>query len=239
MVLVALMMIFFVAMISFAIDYGYILTMETDLQRAADAAALAAVQDLLPQADGSQDLDAVRAAVRTYAEDNLDSGFQVSDADIQIGRFDTSTIYQNVTLLNSGVFDAVRVTLRRDGAVNDRFPLFFAQILGVQDAGVTASATAVLQKPCELPPGSGVLPFAVPFDEWGPINPGDTWTIYGDGKMVGFTIQGSVLSPEPTLASRIIRVFYQPIIQFRHACPHNGRFSHHQGSDQGKARTRS
>ena len=110
-------------------------------------------------------------------------------------RFDTSTIYQNVTLLNSGVFDTVRVTLRRDGIINDRFPLFFAQILGVQDAGVTVSATAVLQKPRRLIAGSGVLPFAVPLNEWtNDVEEGETWTIYGDGKMVdadGNTVPGN------------------------------------------------
>ena len=170
MVLVAVMMILFVAMVSFAVDYGYILTMETDLQRAADAAALAAVQDLVPGADGTQDTDAARATVRGYVADNLDAGFQVADADIQMGRFDTSTIYQNVTLFNSGIFDAVRVTLRRDGSTNARIPLFFAQVLGIQDAGITATATAVLQKPCHLGPGAEVLPFAVPVDEFGPLD---------------------------------------------------------------------
>lgn len=183
-VLVAVVMILFVAMAAFMIDYGYIMTKRTDLQRAADAAALAAVQDLIPAEDGSQDLAAAVASVRSYVADNLnESGFTVKDADIEIGRFDTTTIYSNVTLLNDGTKDAVRVTLRRDGASNALIPLFFARTLGANDAAVTATATAVLQKPTLLRPGSGVLPFAVPVDEWDGVDTGDTWTVYGDGKI--------------------------------------------------------
>ena len=152
-VLVAVVMILFVAMAAFMIDYGYIMTKRTDLQRAADAAALAAVQDLIPAEDGSQDLAAAVASVRSYVADNLnESGFTVKDADIEIGRFDTTTIYSNVTLLNDGTKDAVRVTLRRDGASNALIPLFFARTLGANDAAVTATATAVLQKPTLLRP---------------------------------------------------------------------------------------
>ena len=183
-VLAAFLMIVFIAMVAFTIDYGYIQAKQAELQRTTDAAALAAVQDLLPDADGTQDLNAARATVLSYVRDNLsESGFLVSDADIQIGRFDTSTIYSNVTLLDSGVLDAVRVTLRRDGSSNPLIPLFFARILGVNTASVTARATAVLQKAVRLPAGSGVLPFAVPVDEWDFVEAGDTWTVYGDGKI--------------------------------------------------------
>jgi hypothetical protein len=179
-------MIAFVAMVAFALDYGYILTMQTDLQRAADAAALAAVQDLVPGSDGTQDLDRTRSTLRSYVAENLDSGFQVADADIEIGRFDTTTIYENLTLLNSGVFDTVRVTLRRDGEINPRFPLFFARALGIRDAAVACTAAAVLQKPQELIVGAGVLPFAVPIDEWNKIGYENVWVIYGDGKIESF-----------------------------------------------------
>lgn len=182
--LVAVVMILFVVMAAFMIDYGYVMTERTDLQRAADAAALAAVQDLIPADDGTQDTAAAAASVRSYVVDNLnENGFAVQDADIEIGRFDTTTIYSNVSLLNDGIKDAVRVTLRRDGSTNAMLPLFFAQAMGMSDAAVSASATAVLRKPSLLGPGSGVLPFAVPEDEWDDVDVGDTWTIYGDGKI--------------------------------------------------------
>ena len=54
-VLTALMMTFLVGMVAFAVDYGYLVKVRTDMQRAADAAALAAVQDLVPSTNGMQD----------------------------------------------------------------------------------------------------------------------------------------------------------------------------------------
>jgi len=193
--LVALMMTALVGMVAFAVDYGFLLKTRTDLQRSADAAALAAVQDLIRQPDGTQDLDKARATARTYAQDNLnDASLQVPSADIQIGRYDPTSVYSNVTLLNTGTFDAVRVTLRRDGGVNPAVPLFFARVLGLQTANVTASATAILQKAELLEPGAEVLPFATPKSLWDSLEPGDKWSAYGDGKLTdddGHTVPGN------------------------------------------------
>lgn len=183
-VLAAFLMVLLIAMVAFSLDYGYILTMKTDLQRAADAAALAAVQDLIPDAEGNQSYAAATASVTSYVRDNLgEAGFNVASTDIEIGRYDPATIYSGVNLLNNGIRDTVRVTLRRDGTTNSAVPLFFARALGIRDATVTATATAVLQKPSQLLPGADVLPFAVPLSEWDDFEQGDTWTIYGDGQI--------------------------------------------------------
>ena len=164
-ILAAVMMIALMGMIAFALDYGYLLQVRTDLQRAADAAALAALQDLVPDSNGWQDLPATSAAVRTYAVANIGSSFQVLDSDIEIGRYDPSTIYSSVTLLNTGVFDTVHVGLRRDAQANSPVPLFFAPVLGIQDSGVTATAAAVLQKVTSLRGGDAVLPICIPLNE--------------------------------------------------------------------------
>ena len=183
LVLTTLLMVPLLAMVAFSVDYGYLLKIESDLQRCADHAALACLQDLVPASDGTQDLDQVRATLRNYVTMNLDPSFQVLDADIEIGRYDPATIYSNVTLLNDGIFDAVKVTLRHDATANARVPLFVARVIGMQDAAVTATATAVLQKPKDLPPGAFVLPFAVPQDVWDARDMGEQWSIYGDGKI--------------------------------------------------------
>ena len=183
-VLAAILIVLFVAMIAFTVDMGYIQAREAQLQRTADAAALAAVQDLVPDDAGYQDHDAVRATVRQYVVDNLkENGFKTETTDIEIGRYDPATIYSKVTLLDSGIHDAVRVTLKRDGVTNARIPLFFARVLGLRDASVSARATAILQKPQQLIVGSDILPFAVPESEWDNLNKGDSWSIYGDGKI--------------------------------------------------------
>ena len=175
-----------IGMLAFSVDVGYLLKKRAELQRAADAAALAAVRDLIPDANGDQDLDLVRATVRQYAANNVTdvTDFVVLDSDITIGRFDPETVYTDFTILNDGIFDTVRVTLRRDASANGPIPLFFAGIFGILDSEVSASATAVLQKASFLPPGAGVLPFSIPRDEWTKTELVDPpWSIYGDGRM--------------------------------------------------------
>lgn len=184
-ILAAVLMVPLVGMLAFAVDYGYLLQQRASLQRAADAAALAAVRDLVPDSDGDQDFDAVRATVRTYAADNITDidDFSVLDADIEMGRYDPDTIYSSVNLMDDGTYDTVRVTLRRDSQANAPVALFFAHIFGIGQSDVRATATAVLQKARFLEPGAGVLPFTIPQAEWEATSPGDVWTVYGDGKL--------------------------------------------------------
>ena len=183
-VLAAIMMTVLVGMIAFSVDYGYLLKVRTDLQRSADASALSAVRDLIRKDDGTQDLEKARETARSYTRDNLDdTSIQVASGDIQIGRYNPNSVYSNVTLLNDGTLDTVRVTIRRDGAVNSKVPLFFARVLGMQEAPVVAKSTAVLQKAEFLPEGAEILPFVTPKPLWDSLMPGDQWSAYGDGKI--------------------------------------------------------
>lgn len=195
-VLSALLLVPLLGISALAIDYAYVLNVRTDLQRAADAAALAGVRELVPNSDGAQNLDSVRATIRTYAAANLTnvSNFTVPDADIVLGRFDPTTIYSSVTIFNTGVFDTVQVTLRRDNQANNPVSLFFARILGINSSNVSATATAVLQKANRLEPGADVLPFSIPKNVWDGQSPGGVWSIYGDGKIEdsrGISIPGN------------------------------------------------
>jgi hypothetical protein len=172
-------------MVAFSVDYGYLLKARTDLQRAADAAALAAAQSLVPDVGTLPDECTIRAIVRSYAAANAGNRFTVLDADIEIGRFEPSTIYSKVVITRTGTyFDTVRVTLRRDGVSNPRAQLFFAKAIGFGEATITATATAALQKASGLKAGSDVLPFAVPLYEWEMQDQGDKWSIYGDGRIL-------------------------------------------------------
>src|SRR3954469_427774 len=51
-VLTAIMLVFFLGLAAFAIDIGIMLLARTELQQAADAAALAAAGDLIPDSGG-------------------------------------------------------------------------------------------------------------------------------------------------------------------------------------------
>jgi len=195
-VFTAVLMIPILGMVAFTVDYGYLLKKRADLQRAADAAALAAVRDLVPDSSGYQDLARVRALVHEYAALNISEveNFTVLDSDIQIGKYDPATVYDNVTLLNSGTFDTVIVTLRFDNQANSPVSLFFAKILGINESDLNATATAILPKGSVLTPGVGVLPFSIPKHEWDSTSIGEVWTIYGDGKLednIGAEIPGN------------------------------------------------
>jgi len=194
--LVALLMVPLIGMVALAVDYGYLCAVKTDLQRAADAAALAGVRDLVPNEFGFQNQATVRNRVRTYAAANLQnmSGFTVADSDIEIGRYNPATINTKVELLNDGIYDTVRVKLRRDATLNSPVSLFFARIFGIQTANVTVTATAILQKASFIYPAGDVLPFTIPVETW------DNWTltkeliVYNDTKMtdgVGNPVPGN------------------------------------------------
>lgn len=183
-VLAAFLIIPLMGMVALAIDYAYLLKKKTELQRAADAAAMAAVRDLVPDDNGQQNLPAVRARVKEYAQANLgDSSFTVRDDDITIGRYDRATVYTNFTILDTGTFDTVRVTLRNDNTANSPVGLFFARVLGIDTANVSATATAILPRAALLLEGADILPFAVDELVWDNQQPNAPFSIYGDGKV--------------------------------------------------------
>lgn len=192
--LLCFMMVPLLTLFAFSIDYGFLLFVRTDLQRAVDNAALAAVQDLVPDDFGNQDLDKARETVRKYIQENLGDDFVVLDEDIEIGRYNPKKIYGEVELLDSGIRDAIRITIRRNGLANKSVFLFFARIFDKEQSKVLASATAILQKGRYLADGTDILPITVSEQAWNRLNFGDEFSIYGDGRMTdsaGYEIVGN------------------------------------------------
>ena len=105
------------------------------------------------------------------------------DSDIEIGRFDPATIYGDVVIRDDGILDTVRVSIRRDDLANSSVSLYFARLFGSNNADVSATATAVLQKARLLEAGTDILPFAVPLDVWVSKTHNEEWSIYGDGRL--------------------------------------------------------
>ena len=183
-VFLCVLMVPLLFLLAFSIDYGFLLYVETNLQRTSDQAAIAAVRELAPDPYGNQDLAAVRQAVRDYVNLNLGDGFTVDDEDIEIGRYNPNTIYGDIELLNDGILDTVRVTLRRDDTENTSVSLYFARLFGNDDSGVAARSTAVLQKASYLGPGADVFPFSIQRQAWNHLNYGDSAVIYGSGQIL-------------------------------------------------------
>jgi hypothetical protein len=127
-VFAALLMIVMMAVLAFSIDLGYILVVETELQRATDAAALAGVAELV---NGTA---AAEAEAREFAGLNLVAGRSVQggDADIEFGHWDGEAFVESDELPS-----ALRVTLRRD-----RERMFFARLLGRNEFSAQAQAVA-------------------------------------------------------------------------------------------------
>src|SRR5262249_38144313 len=109
LVLSAFLMIVMLAMIAFAIDCGYILLLRTQLQVAADSAALAAAQVM-----GSPTTDPV-AKAKEYAAYHKAGGrqIQLNSTDIEYGTWDATTkkFLPSVSLGN-----AMRITTRLDAS---------------------------------------------------------------------------------------------------------------------------
>lgn len=131
--LVAILLGFILAMVAFAIDVGYIALADTELQRTADACAIAAVQRLPNQAA------AVAAAQAVARQNRASAGPDLAVSDVLFGKWDRDTA--TLTASESSP-DAVKVTLGRTQARGNPLNLFFAPVIGTSMADVTTTATA-------------------------------------------------------------------------------------------------
>ena len=195
-ILVAVLLVPIVGMLALSVDVGYSMRKHDELQRAADLAALAGARHLVPDVVGNQDIELVRAKIQETAQSRLSDldGFTVLDDDITIGRYDTATAYTNFTIKSNGVFDTVRVTLRRDESANNPLPLFFGGIFGIVESEAMATATAVVQRPVAIRPGVDILPFAIPAEVWLNEDAETPLSLRSDGKIVN--AKGQVLAKD-------------------------------------------
>lgn len=181
LVKVAVLMIIILGCTALAVDMGHLYVARTELQRAADAAALASVQALgrninNPFGDYALSEQEVRLEAARYAGLNTCVGKSVlvnSTEDVKIGYLhdptDLNTFLQILPLAqcNAVQVAARRSTERQDGGVS----LFFAPIWGITSSSVGASATAVLDDrfSAYVPQTVGgvpVIPFGVDAGFW-------------------------------------------------------------------------
>ncbi|MCK4851247.1 MAG: hypothetical protein KAT11_07845, partial [Phycisphaerae bacterium] len=153
-VMVAVMLVVLLGCVALAVDIGYLYVARTELQRTADAAAMAGAQALARSPDNpfglhSPSAETVYAQVGLYASLNsvLRKAITIDyNTDITIGYLpnphDLTTTLQIVSLDQC---NAVQVIARRSSAnINGEIGLLFGPLLGVESASVGASATAVL-----------------------------------------------------------------------------------------------
>ncbi len=187
LVLSAVMMVIMATLLAFAVDLGYINVARTELQRAADSAALAATWELIDDEvtnsiDLSSEISSARDVAAAYAARNLVTAAAPSvdantsnnaSGDVVVGYIADprdSTSPMVYTDLNQS--NAVQVRIRKEAAINGQAPYFFARVLGLESVAAQASATAAVLKDFSgfrIPDdGSNldVLPFALDKQTW-------------------------------------------------------------------------
>jgi Flp pilus assembly protein TadG len=189
----AVLMIVLISFVALAVDVGYLYTVRNELQRAADAAAIAATWELIDKNSepGTQTAEGLAESARNKAVQFAalnrvgNAAPALATSDVNVGYIsDPSDPSQPMVATPTGKLpNAVFVRIQRTSAQNGEIPLFFARAFGFQQAASQAQATAALRSgaigfttPSD---GSslGILPFALDEETWNSlsINGTDSW----------------------------------------------------------------
>lgn len=179
-VFAALLTIVFAAMVAFAVDLGYLNNSKTELQRTADAAALASASDLIYKGlpgtpvDLTTGIASAQTDAVAYARRNpiCSSSPSLSQSgDVVIGYMaNPRQPGATMTFSNPNQFNAVQVTVNRTEQENGKVPYFFAKVFGMTGQAASATATAALISNAggfQIPSGTAgaynlpILPFAL------------------------------------------------------------------------------
>lgn len=184
--LIAFMLVPFAGMVAFALDVAWIAQSRSDLQSAADAAALAGAEQLMSgfvqynspgQTGLSTILSTAETSAKTYAKNFAGyntaggvSSLTLNDADIEFGFTDASHNYTPAPTY-TGFPNTVKVTMRLDSSANGKLKLFFAPVFGMTstDVRVTAAATIYTASVNDFSASGGnapVLPMALDMNAW-------------------------------------------------------------------------
>ncbi len=185
------------AFAALSVDVGALYDAKAELQRCADAAALAGAGALIDERrlrnDGGMNLEidfAVRHTAQEYVQRNRVLGASPTvhlntsnslGGDLVLGTLSDPTNYHEpLSVGNPDEFNSVRVCVRRDPKRNGPVGLFFAQIFGRYTANVQAAATATIEDGVvgySGGPNSGtaqLMPFALHVDVWNALLAGTT-----------------------------------------------------------------
>jgi Flp pilus assembly protein TadG len=190
----ALLMIVMIAFVAMAVDIGYLCTVRDELQRTADAAAIAAAWELADQYGkaGTKASDTLSASARSTAAQfaslnlvgNQSPGLAMDDVTVGYMANPANPADPLLPAPTGMLPNAVQVRVQRTAAQNGEIPLFFGRALGVNSEQGLAEATAALvssfsgfESPAD---GSNleILPFALDETTWNGLTTygTDSWT---------------------------------------------------------------
>lgn len=162
-VLAVICMLGAMTFVGMSVDLGMITVTKTRMQAAADAAALAAAQEIVVavrDASGSSETGLDMAAVQTAAAAdaraiavyvaNLNGFYIDPSIDVLLGRRMLASDGVSYTeTWGTGPFNCVKVNIRKDNrnssAPDAKLPLIFAPVLGERAQSITSSATAFIE----------------------------------------------------------------------------------------------
>lgn len=206
-ILAAVMSIALLALVALAVDVGYVLSSKEELQRCADAAALAAAWEYgkcLSDGYSSEEARVLAvAAAGQYSQSNRvgNKGLELvanpsnsPQGDIVFGHISNfGAGGGSFDPTNTQAFNAVRVKVRRDSTKNGELPLFFARVLGHSGQSIMGQATAAIVRDVKgfkvASDGSNldILPIALDHPTWVAWTAGagpDNWTWNPESKTV-------------------------------------------------------
>jgi hypothetical protein len=142
-------------LVALAVDVGYVFLVRTQLQAAADSAAMAGAAKLI-----ESETD-VASTAQQYANRNTAGGRYVDLGanDVDLGTWDFHTRIFDTAGWRT---NAIQVTTRRDATSGGEATLFFARVFGIDSLAVSAEATAALVNNFDgfrAPPSGENLPF--------------------------------------------------------------------------------
>ncbi len=138
-----------IVLVAVTLDFGNIRVAQSEMRRAADAAAMAACWEMYDAQ--SQQTESGYWSLHTAAwnganeisDHNVvgDGTPQISFVDVQVGQYDALNQEFNVWSADK---NAVRVTLRRQNRFNGELPLFFGSLTGKDTQSLQTTATAAM-----------------------------------------------------------------------------------------------
>lgn len=184
-VITVYVVVFIVAMFGFAalaVDIGMLYATQAEMQRTADAAALAAAWDLLDEdrlkggAYLNHVLEDAQYGAASVAEQNpiLHTPAIVDPfEDVLLGYLDDPSDREaELTFVSPGLSNAAAVCVRRDAERGGSIALYFARSLGYESRDLRAEATAAFAdgtvgyEVTETSGNADLLPFALHTDSW-------------------------------------------------------------------------
>ena len=215
------------AFIALSIDLGHLYVAKNELQRAADAGALAGARGLLaipPGTTGPVEInpDCARALAftnRVVQENHTDgAALALPESDVIFGKWDaTAKSFEAIGCSNPHLVTAVKVITRKDSTANNPVLFDFSGVMtgGAKSQDLSASSVALTGYAGSAPEGARAFPMAVDADKVPPNNtpfqihlnptPGDEgcWHSYKDNSSSTSDTRAYI---DGTLASPALKV---------------------------------